>query len=1025
MLIVKNTFIKLSFISLIFLLFSANINAQNKEITGTILGSSDNLSIPGVNIVIKGTFKGTVTDFSGNYTITVPNNETTLTFSCIGYESKDVLVGTQTTLNVVMEEENNLLDDIVVVGYGVQKKSDVSGSISSVSAEELTVRPVASLDMAIQGKASGVQISSTSGMPGSTASIRIRGHGSLGTSNAPLWVIDGYVGGDMNSVAPEDIQSIEILKDASSTAIYGARGGNGVIIVTTKKGTADQTTVSFSHYTQVKTVIKRMDVLTAPEYMELRNQAILNDGGSAMFSADEIALTAPVGTTGYIADTDWQDEVFQTGISSYYSLGITGGSGKTRYALSANTRTDGGVIPNSSYKRSGINLNLSHDVSDFFDFGTSIKGYMSKQEGFDVPAGAGWSFGPAGYAVSSLPYYPVRDSIGDFFNTSTWDNPIYATEAEMDHRSYNNAQGNVYLNFKPITGLSIRSTISGEARLSSRERFVSGSLYEATTAKLISRASITQGNYYKWVGNVVATYMKTINGLHDVSAMVGVEQQIVNSSSHGISVEDASKESLLWYDVSAYNTDYHVLSSDYWNSAFRSQFSRLSYGFNDKYLLMSTIRRDGSSKFGASNQYGVFPSVSAAWKIHHENFLANSDIFNQLKLRLSWGQSGNDQIPLYQWSPAIAYNMGHTSAVFGDQLANGAVITKIPNQSITWETSTTTNVGLDMAFLENRLNVNIDMYDRTTSNLLWADLLPLYTGYGAGWYPQDAYFPASVWTNYAQMNNKGIELGLSAIIVDKNDWNFELNLNLASNKNEVTDLGDQTEFYTGITKVEVGQPIGNIYGYKFEGLYSIEDSDAGLIPVGKEPGDQKFADLNKDGIVNSEDQEVIGNALPKFTSGVNYNLSYKNVSLSMNWNIAYGNDMYNGTYQTLAEGSLLKYNGGKFLLDAWTPDNTDTDVPRLSSGFFDLDSDRYVEDASFVKLTNTMVSYNLPTNLVSKIKVKSLRIYVSGQNLLVFTKYSGFDPEQSSGGDSNLNLGYDSKNYPTSRSFTFGLNLTL
>ena len=1019
---------RIQILSFLFLLFLGGVNVsfgQEKIISGTVISATDNLSLPGVNIIIKGTSTGTATDFDGKYTLSVPDNNVTLVYSYMGFLSKEIVVGERDVIDMILTEDIQSLDEVIVVGYGIQKKSDISGAISSVSAEELTQRPVASLDIALQGKAAGVQISTTSGMPGSGASIRIRGHGSLGTSNSPLWVIDGYVGGDMNSVAPEDIESIEILKDASSTAIYGARGGNGVIIVTTKKGKANQNIVTFSHYTQFKSVINKMEVLDAPGYMTLRNQGILNDGGSPLFSQDEIDLKVPVSSTGYIADTDWQDEVFKNAISTYYSVGISGGSEKIKYALSVNHRKDDGIIPNSNYQRTGVNLNISNKISDMFDFGANIKGYMSKQEGFEVPTGSGWAFGPAGNAVVSLPIYPVYESDGEYFNTSTWDNPLYATEAELDHRTYNTAQGNFYLNFNPIKGLNIKGTISGDTRLSKRERFVSSDLYEATQAKLRAKASIGNGNYYKWIGSVVATYNKTFNEIHDISAMIGLEQQVINSNSNRIIGEDISKEALLWYDMSAYNADFHKPSSDYWGSAFRSQFSRLSYNLMDKYLFMATIRRDGSSKFGSSDQFGIFPSVSGAWKMHREEFISNLNIFSQLKFRASWGQSGNDQIPLYQWLPGIGYNMGHTNAVFGDQLANGAVITKIPNKSITWETSTTVNIGVDMSFFTNRLNINIDYYDKTTTDLLWADLLPLYTGYGDGWNPQDVNFPASVWTNYAKMNNKGLELGIGAVVINKKDWNLDLNLNLSTNKNEVLNLGDQTEFYTGITKVEVGEPIGNIYGYRRDGLFSVQDSISGNIPAGRLPGDQKFADINNDGVFNSEDQEVIGNALPLFTSGLNGTLSYKGWSLNMNWNATYGNDMYNGTYQTLADGSLLKYNGGEFLHNSWTHKNQDTDIPRLSASFYDLNSDRYVESASFIKLTNAMISYNLPSDLISKIKVKNLKVYISGQNLLVFTKYSGFDPEQHSGGDSNLNLGYDNKNYPTSRSFTVGLNITI
>lgn len=1010
----------LSVLTILLLVIGFNVNAQVKTITGTITSGTDQFSLPGVNIIIKGTSIGTVTDIDGKYMIDVTDENSILLFSYMGFLPEEVAVANKSVIDVVLIEDVQSLGEVVVVGYGQVKKSDVTGSISSISSEELLERPVSSIDMALQGKAAGVQISTTSGMPGSGASIRIRGHGSLGTSNAPLWVVDGYVGADFNSVAPEDIESIEILKDASSTAIYGARGGNGVIIVTTKRGKANQNTVSFTHYTQFRSVIKKMDVLDAPDFMSLRNQALSNDGFAPQYTEGEINLTEPVKATGYIANTNWQDEVFENSMAHYYNLGITGGSEKTKYALSANYKKEDGIIQYSNYKKAGINLNLTHEINDMFDFGTNIKGYMSTQEGFEVPTNSTWAYGPAGNAVVSLPIYPVYDSLGNYYTNKVWDNPLYAAEGDKDIKKYNTAQGNFYLNFTPIENLTIRANLSGDARISMRTRFITSGLNEATQTQNLAKGTISQGNYYKWIGNIVATYNKEFGEIHNLSVMVGIEQQSINSNSHAINGTDINKESLMWYRMSAYNSDYHKPYSDFWSSAYRSQFSRVTYSLKDKYLFMATIRRDGSSKFGPKNQFGIFPSVSAAWKMHHEDFIADLGVFSQLKLRASWGQSGNDQIGLYQWLPEISYTVAHNLAVMGDNVVQSAIISKIPNEEIGWETSTTMNFGVDMSFFENRLNVNVDYYDRTTTDLLWPDLLPLYTGYGDGWNTAGV----SVWTNYAKMNNKGIELSLGAVVVDKRDWKFDLNINFATNKNEVLNMGGQDEFYAGITKVEVGQPIGNLFGYKTDGLFSIQDSINGNIPTGVRPGDQKYADINEDGIIDDKDRTIIGNALPKFTTGLNATLSYKGWGLSMNLNSYYGNDMYNGTYESLAKGDLGRTNGGVFLNDAWRVDNQNTDVPRLTTSYTSKASDRFVESASFLKLTNVMLSYNLPKDLLSKINVKDFKLYVSGQNLLTLTKYSGFDPEQNSGGDSNLNLGWDNKNYPSFRAVTVGLNIT-
>ena len=1013
--------LEITIILILTVLLSGSLSAQNKTITGTVISGTDKLPLPGVNIVEKGTSNGTVTDLDGKYSITVTQKDAVLEFSYLGFLTQDIHVKEKTVIDVVLEEDIKSLDEVVVVGYGQVKKSNVTGAISSISSEELNERPVTTLDMALQGKAAGVQINSTSGMPGSSATIRIRGHGSLGTSNAPLWVVDGYIGADPNSVAPEDIQSIEILKDAASTAIYGARGGNGVIIVTTKHGQANKTIVTFSQYTQFLSVVNKMDVLNAPDFMRLRNQALANDGFDPQYTEEEINLQEPVRATGYIANTDWQDVMFQNSVAVNCNASISGGSEKTQYSVAANHKKVNGIMPFSDYNRTGVELNLTHKINDMFNFGTSVKGYMSTQRGFAVETNSPWAYGPAGNAVVSLPIYPVYDSAGNYYTNKIWDNPLYAAEGDKDIRQYDMVQGNFYLNFIPFKGLTIKGFISGEARISQRTRFISSGLNEATLTQNMAKGMISQGNYYKWLGNIVATYDKTFNANHHLNVMLGFEQEAINSNSHRLDGTDINKESLLWYDMSAFNPVYNKIYSDYWKSVYRSQFVRAAYNLMDKYLVMATVRRDGSSKFGPNNQFGFFPSVSVAWKMHHEKFMKNASVISQLKIRASWGQSGNDQIGLYQWMPEISYNVAHSLAVFGDQVLQGAVISKIPNADIGWETSTTTDIGVDMSFFENRLNITIDLYNRATTDLLWPDLLPLYTGYGDGWNAATV----SVWTNFAKMSNKGIEIAVGGIILDKNGWKIEANLNFASNKNKVEEIGGQNEFFVGVTKIEVGQPIGNIYGYVTDGLYSVQDSIDGNIPAGVRPGDQKYKDVNDDGVVNDKDRTVIGNALPKFTSGLNATFSFKGWNLNFNLNSFYGNQMYDGTIESLSNGDLGRINGGEFLKDAWTPENTNTDIPRLTTSYKSFTSDRFVENASFLKLTNVVLGYDFASTLLRKIKISTLRIYVSAQNFLVLTKYRGFDPEQSTSGNSNLNLGYDNKNYPSSKSITVGINISI
>ncbi len=1001
-------------------LIALPVHAQQLEITGSVTDAADGSPLPGVNIIIKGTTRGTATDADGHFKITASKGST-LEFSFVGYEVQEVTVKDQTVINVALKMKTEKINEVVKVGYGTMKKSDITGSITSVNSKELTERPVTSIDMALQSRVAGMQVSSTSGMPGAGARIRIRGQGSLATSSDPLWVIDGYVGADINTVAPEDIESIEVLKDASSTAIYGARGGNGVILVTTKKGKAGQNHMSFSYYSEFRNVTKKLDVLDAPEYMRLRNKALTNDGFPDQFTEEEIDLEEPVASTGYIANTDWQDVVFRDAMAHYFNLMFSGGSQKTTFSIGANFKTEDGIIHYSDYKKGSLLMNFNHEINDKMKTGVSIKAYTNRQRGFSVPTTSTWAYGAAGGAVISLPIYPVYDSLGDYYTTNIWDNPLLAAEGDKDVRTNADGQGSFYFSYEPLPGLTLKTSLAGEFRTSMRTRFVTSRLTEATLTQNLAKGLIAQGNFAKWTGNMVATYDKTFRQNHHITAMLGFEQEVINSNSHQINGTDINKESLLWYDFSAFDPDLYKPYSDWWKSVYISQFARLNYIFKDKYIFQATVRRDGSSKFGPNNKYGIFPSFSAAWKMHREKFISDLGLFSNLKMRVSWGQSGNDRIALYQWLPEISYNVAHTLAVFGDNVVHGAAISRIPNENIGWEVSTITDFGMDMSFLENRIYFNFDLYDRLTSNLLWAQLLPLYTGYGDGWETSGV----KITSNLAKMDNKGLEIGFGGTPVNKGPWKWNIDVNFSTNKNKVLNLGDQKEFYVGYTKIEVGKPIGNLWGLKTDGLYSVDDSINGEIPTGLRPGDQKYVDENGDGVINDLDRTIIGNALPDFVMGLNSRLSFRNFELSMIVNWIQGVDMYNGTYESLAKGDLGRQNGGKFLLNAWTPENQNTDVPRLSTNYQTKTSNRFVENASFIKFSNILLAYNVPPNLLKKIKLTNLRLYISGQNLLTITSYSGFDPEQQSGGDSNLNIGFDNKNYPSYRSVTIGLNIGL
>ncbi len=1007
------------------LLSAFSVMAQQRTITGTITDVTDGTSLIGANVVIKGTTSGTVTDASGHFSINASPSDV-LVFSFVGYSAQEIEVGDQTEINVNLMLAYEALDELVVVGYGYTKKSDLTGAIVTISSEDLAVRPVSRIDYALLGQAAGVQVTNTSGMPGSGPSIRIRGHGSLQTTNSPLWVIDGYIGGDINSVAPEDIESIEILKDASSTAIYGARGGNGVILVTTKRGKSNQNRINFSYYHTVQNVEKYMDLLNREEYCTLKNRALTTDGFPEFFTQGQIDGTEPI--NGYIADTDWQKAIFRTAHVNYYNLSVSGGSEKTTYALSANYREDDGIIYDSDFKRSGVRLNLDHQFSDKIHVGVTSSAFRTEGNSFSVTTG--WSLGAAGGALTSFPYYPLYDDNGDFYKgEDQWDNPRLAAEDQENNSITSSILGNVFFTYEIIKGLTLKADIAGDYRNSQNNQFAPSYLHGATATRHLNRAGISDANSNKWIGSLTAHYEKQIAENHLIKALFGVEQQVINSNSNSMEAWDGTvRESFLWYNMGAYIIDNRGIGSGASGSVFKSVFGRVDYNFLNRYIFEATVRRDGSSKFGPKDKWGTFPSASAAWKLSEEDFVKNLGIFDNLKLRVSWGISGNDNIALYQWLPRMAVGNNRSNANFGavggsggDASFIGSSIWIIPNESVHWEEHAQTDIGLDFGFMNNRLRLTLDLYNRNTTELLWNYPLPLYTGYGDGWNAGTV----NVTSNVAAMNNKGIEMVLGADIVAQGNFRWSVTGNLSINRNEVVDLANDTEFFAGVTKVEPGKPIGNIWGFITDGIFQ-EGDDIANTPrfTGDEgAGDQRYVDANGNGVLTDQDMAVIGSALPDYIFGIVNTLSYKGFELHTIINGVQGIDMYNGTRQGLSVGDMGEFNGGKWMLDAWTPENPNTDIPRVRDSYIDKTSDRFVEDASFIRVSNIQLSYTVPNKILSRVKMQNLMVYASLQNYFTITKYSGFDPEMHSGGNSNLNLGYDKHNYPSVKSLTFGVKI--
>jgi TonB-linked SusC/RagA family outer membrane protein len=659
--------------------------------------------------------------------------------------------------------------------------------------------------------------------------------------------------------------------------------------------------------------------------------------------------------------------------------------------------------------------------------GVSTNVYRTVSNGFNVTTG--WSLGAAGGALTSFPYYPVYDDEGEYYNLSTWDNPLFQAEGQENNSLVTNLFGKVYYAWEIVKGLTLQADFSGDFTDYQNNQFVTADLFGATATRALARGQITDRLTDRWIGTLMATYETHLAENHALKVMVGAEQQVINNTGNSMFSEEITRESFLWYNMAAFTQANHSISSYTSGSVFKSLFGRIDYNFLNRYIVEVTVRRDGSSKFGPEEKWGTFPSASAAWKLSEEEFIKNLGIFDQLRLRVSWGISGNDNISLYQWLPTMAVGSMRTGNVFGavgssggDAPFVGAAIGRIPNESVHWEESATTDIGLDMGFFRNRLRFVVDLYNRTTSELLWNFPLPLYTGYGDGW---NTGAGVTIVSNVAEMNNKGIELGLGADILVTGNFKWSVNFNISKNINEVISLAEETEFYAGITKVEPGEPIGNIWGFITDGIFQQGDDientprftgDEGL-------GDQRYLDANSNGILNDQDRGVIGNALPNFIYGLSTTLSYKGIELNAILNGVQGVDMYNGSMQTLSNGTIGEYNGGAWLWDSWTQENPDTDIPKMSDSYVDKTSDRFVEDASFLRLSNVQLSYSLPASVLSYVRMKHLRVYVSLQNYLTLTSYSGYDPEMHSGGNSNLNIGFDSQNYPSPKSITFGVQL--
>ncbi|HEY9045952.1 MAG TPA: TonB-dependent receptor [Ohtaekwangia sp.] len=1003
------------------LLIPVVVQAQNQTITGVVM-ADDNSPLPGVSVLVKGTTVGTVTDADGKFSISA-SPSSTLVFTFIGMKTLEVAVNNQSTVDVVMQGDISQLDEVVVVGYGTQKKSDVTGSVSSVTARDIKAIPITSMAQALQGRAAGVQVSQASNAPGGGVTIRIRGGNSIQGGNEPLYVLDGYPISNENgpNINPNDIESMEILKDASATAIYGSRGANGVVMITTKRGKPGRNTLQFETYYGVQKVRKQLDMLDATQLATLVNEGIAN------VNADNVGKPgfpkAPAFTDDQIAalgkGTNWQDEIFQSAPQQNYQLSFSGGDDKNQYYISGNYFNQDGIVVNSGFERGAVRFNLDRQINDKFKLSTSFVvnrtvTNLIASDG-DGGSGAGVVYG----ALNFSPTVPVYNADGSYtIDNRTGgikiSNPVALAKLTTNRNTALRLLGTISGEYTIIEGLTLKVLFGTNLSQGKINTYIPRTVYAGVGTS--GTATINSSQYGEWLNENTLTYRKTINDKHRVTALVGYTLQQAHNEGFQANAQNFANDILTYNNLgTAQQTNPGSSNADDWG--LRSYLGRVNYDYDGRYLVTLTGRVDGSSRFGAGNKNAFFPSGSVAWRISNEQFMTNVSAVSDLKLRVSYGYTGNQQIPQYQSLGALQpqnYN-------FGNALSIGFSPNRIANPNLKWETTGQLDIGLDIGLINNRVQITADVYQKKTKDLLYNVSLPITSGYSTSL------------QNIGKTQNRGIEFAVSTVNVDK-AFRWTTNFNISANRNKILDLGSVTgDIPSGGASghlqlsnsgiLRVGQQIGVFYGLITDGIFQNQaEIDASAQKTAK-PGERRFVDVVPDGVINASDRVILGHAQPNYIFGFTNNFSYKGFDLSIFFQGVQGNSIFNINRFEL-ESLTGVSNQSTAVLDRWTPTNPSNTIPRATSvGYPYQVTSRQIEDGSYVRMRNIQLAYNFPSAWLERFKITNAKLYVSGQNLLTFTNYSGFDPEVSRYGQDNLSLGTDYGSYPTAKMYLVGLNL--
>ncbi|WP_245940316.1 SusC/RagA family TonB-linked outer membrane protein [Winogradskyella pacifica] len=958
--------------------------AQSK-VTG-IVTENGIMPLPGVSVIIKGTTIGVSTDFDGKYAFSEGiNDNSILVFSYLGFKTQEILVNGQSVIDVQLQEDTSLLDEVVLVGYGSQLKKDITGSVSTIDSEAFESRPNTQVGSLLQGQTAGVQVISGSGKPSGGFSVRIRGTNSINASSEPLYVVDGVPTTDTRAINPSDIDTITVLKDASSAAIYGAQGANGVVLITTKRGTTAKPKVSLDVYTGVSQVWNTLPVLNGEQYRDLMT---------------EMGLTTD--WDSYTERTDWQDEIFQNGFSQNYQASVSGKTEGTNYFVSAGHLSQEGAVRSSEIARSNFKINFDQDINDWLKIGTRIA-YTSYK---DVDVNDNNSVNQGGVLLGALTTPSIIGVYNDngMFTSNpfqNWENPLASTDG-LD-REYNNERflGNIYLEAKFLENFKYRFNYGIDNSHGVFDSFLDP--FRTGYGVAIGGQGInnTDKKSYYIVENTLS-FNKRFNK-HAVEALVGSVAQKFSYENSSIQTRNFASAS-----VTTPNGGSELFDASAWKSerANASFLSRVNYSFDDKYLLTANFRADGSSVFGPNQRWGYFPSFSVGWRVSNENFMKEDSFINDLKIRAGWGIVGNDNINAYSYLGRVGSGANYP---FGGAAQPGTYPASIENLELKWEESEQTNIGFDLTMFDNRVNLTADAYIKKTNDLLLNAPLPTATGFD------------NAIRNIGEIQNKGIEFALNTVNIQTESLSWKTGFNISFNRNEVISLVGQELLQGGITGgrgeaslVREGEPLGPLYGYIFGG-------------VDPTTGDAYYVD--KDGnstfTPSADDRTIIGDANPDFFYGITSNLNYKGFGLFVFLQGSQGNDMLNVT-RIDTEGMIDPKNQSIAVLNRWRQPGDITDIPRASFGNSDNSrvSTRFIEDASYLRFKTITLSYDLPQTIIDKLGITALKIYGTGENMFTITDYSGFDPEVNAFGGSNTVQGIDFGTYPQTRNVIFGINAT-